>query len=66
MAEFCSSPLTLPIGLNIVYSAMNVLHRQAAVDPQTKPIDLDRDSACRLLESKPIYQYSARNRILNI
>jgi len=47
---------------------MNIERRQAAADPQTKPNDLDRKSACRLPESTPTiatyYYYSAQKLIL--
>ena len=46
---------------------MNVEHRQAAADPQTKPPDLGCESACRQLSSTPTiaiyYYYSARKLI---
>jgi len=52
-----------------VYSVhlMNVVWRQLAANSQTKPVDLDRESACRLPFATPtiaIYYYSARRLIL--
>jgi len=41
--------------------------RQAAAEPQTKPIDLSRESTCRLLSSTltiAIWYYSARKLML--
>jgi len=55
--------------LCIVYSVhlVNVEQRQAAANPQTKPLDLDCESACfRQLSSTTtiaIYYYSARKLI---
>jgi len=46
---------------------MNVVRRQMAANPQTKPVDLGRESACRLPFATPtitIYYYSARRLIL--
>jgi len=42
---------------------MNVVRRQLAANSQTKPVDLRRESACRLPFATPtiaIYYYSAR------
>jgi len=47
---------------------MNIEQRQAAADPQTKPPDLGRESACRQLSSTTTiaiyYYYSVRKLIL--
>jgi len=47
---------------------MNAEQRQAAADPQTKPLDLGCESVCRLLLSTTTiaiyYYYSARKLIL--
>jgi len=46
---------------------MKAEHQQSAVDPRTKPADLSRESAQRLLESTStigIYYYSIRKPVL--